>query len=170
MSCHVLAADGRSAHHEHLADPGGDPRPALADAVVRACEGARTIVAYNASFEGRCLEHLAVAVPQRAAALGVIRERLVDLLPVVRDHVYHPAFGGGFGLKAVAPALVPGAGYGDLEVVGGDIASALLETLLLAPGTLDPSDRANARTQLLAYCARDTEVLAKVYERLAALA
>jgi hypothetical protein len=94
----------------------------------------------------------------------------VDLLPIVRDHVYHPSFGGGFGLKAVAPALVRGAGYGDLEVADGDHASTLLEGLLLAPEKLGARERARVRAQLLAYCARDTEVLVKVHERLAALA
>jgi hypothetical protein len=33
-----------------------------------------------------------------------VRERLVDLLPIVADHVYHPAFGGSFSIKAVLPA------------------------------------------------------------------
>src|SRR5450759_1607652 len=36
-----------------------------------------------------------------------IQSRLWDLLPVVRNHVYHPAFAGSFSLKAVLPALVP---------------------------------------------------------------
>jgi hypothetical protein len=170
MSCHVLAADGGVVHHAHLGEGPGDPRPALADAVVRACGAARTVVAYNAQFEARCLEHLAAAVPALAAPLRAIRGRLVDLLPVVRDHVYHPDFGGGFSLKVVAPALVPGGGYGDLDVAHGDLASSLLEGLLLAPERLPPAERERLRAQLLAYCERDTEVLVKVYERLVALA
>jgi predicted RecB family nuclease len=36
-----------------------------------------------------------------------IQRRLWDLLPVVRNHVYHPAFAGSFSLKDVLPALVP---------------------------------------------------------------
>lgn len=170
MSCHVVGARGGAAHHAHLAEANGDPRPALAAAVVRACEGARTVAAYNARFEAACLDHLAAAAPRLARPLRSIRGRLVDLLPLVRDHVYHPAFGGGFGLKAVAPALVRGAGYGDLAVADGDTASALLEGLLLAPAALAPAERARIRRQLLAYCARDTEVLVRLHERLVALA
>jgi hypothetical protein len=170
MSCHVVGRDGSVQHHAHLAEGPGDPRPALAEAVVRACGDARSVVAYNAAFEARCLEHLAVAVPSLAKPLRALRERLVDLLPVVRDHVYHPAFGGGFGLKAVAPALAPDAGYGHLEVAHGDVASSLLEGLLLAPEKLAPAERTRLRERLLAYCARDTEVLVKVHERLRALA
>jgi predicted RecB family nuclease len=170
MSCHVLGARGRVEHHAFLAEPGGDPRPALAQAVVRACAGAESVVAYNAQFEAGCLERLADAVPRLARPLRAIRNRLVDLLPVVRDHVYHPAFGGGFGLKAVAPALVRDAGYDELDVTGGDAASMLLETLLLAPDAMKAAERERLRAQLLAYCGRDTEVLVKLYERLQRLA
>jgi predicted RecB family nuclease len=170
VSCHVVGARGRTEHHAHLAEPDGDPRPALAEAVVRACEGARTVVAYNAQFEAACLDRLAAAAPRLARPLRSIRSRLVDLLPIVRDHVYHPAFGGRFGLKAVAPALVRGGGYGDLAVADGDTASTLLEGLLLAPEALAPAERARIRAQLLAYCERDTEVLARVHERLRGLA
>lgn len=170
MSCHVLGPRGRVEHHAHLAEPGGDPRPELAEAVVRACEGARTVVAYNARFEDACLEHLALAVPRLAKALRSLRKRLVDLWPIVRENVYHPGFGGEFGLKAVAPALVRGAGHGDLDVADGDTASMLLAGLLLAPEKLRSSGRAKLRRQLLAYCERDTEVLVKVYERLHELA
>jgi hypothetical protein len=170
MSCHVLGLRGGSTHHAHLPAGPGDPRPELAEAVVRACDGAATVVAYNAGFEARCLEHLATAVPRLSTRVRSIRDRLVDLLPIVRDHVYHPAFGGGFGLKAVAPVLVRGAGYGDLDVADGDTASMLLETLLLAPEKLEPEGRRKLRAQLLAYCERDTEALLKVHDRLRRLA
>jgi len=57
--------------------------------------------------------------------------RLVDLLPIVRSHVYHPDFGGSFSLKAVAPALVPGFTYDDLDIGNGGAASTALESLIL---------------------------------------
>lgn len=53
-------------------------------------------------------EHLAAAVPSRRAALGKVAGRLVDLLPIVRDHVYHPDFLGSFSQKSVLPALCRG--------------------------------------------------------------
>ncbi len=170
VSCHVLFPGGAVEHRAHLASGPGDPRPGIAQAVVRACDAARTVVAYSAGFEARCLDQLADAVPALAAPLRSIRARLVDLLPIVRDHVYHPGFGGGFGLKAVLPALVPGAGYGDLEVADGGTASALLEALLLAPDRLAGADPDRIRAQLLAYCGRDTEALVKLHERLQTLA
>jgi hypothetical protein len=170
LSCHVVGARGATTHHEHLADGSGDPRPALAEAVVRACAGAATVVAYNAPFERKCLQHLAENVPSQRAALKAVIGNLVDLLPIVRDHVYHPAFGGGFGMKAVAPALVPSLDYGDLEIGEGGLASTVLEVLLLSGEGLPAAERKKLRRQLLDYCELDTLAMVKVVERLRALA
>jgi hypothetical protein len=170
MSCHVRGARGALVHHEFLAEGPGDPRPAIADAVIAACNGARTVVAYNASFEKARLVHLAGNVPSRRKALLDVADRLVDLLPVVRDNVYHPDFGGSFGLKRVAPALVRGLGYDDLEIGEGGEAATVLEGLLLGGDAVPAAERKKLRRQLLDYCARDTLATVKLYERLVELA
>jgi hypothetical protein len=166
MSCHVRDDRGGLVHHQFLAEGPGDPRPAIVQAVVSACEGARTVVAYNASFEKGRLVHLAENVPSLRTALLDVADRLVDLLPIVRDHVYHRDFGGSFSLKSVAPALVFGLGYEDLEIGEGSAASTVLETLLLRGDSIPASDRATLRRQLMDYCERDTLATVKVYERL----
>ena len=155
----------------YLAVPGEDPRPALAAELVRACEGAETIVAYYASFEKACIEHLAEAVPAHADALRRINDRIVDLLPIVRDHVYDLAFHGSFSLKKVLPALVPSLSYGDLEVKEGGRAMALLAQLLLDPERIGGDDAVETlRRQLLAYCERDTLAMVRLAEALRDLA
>jgi hypothetical protein len=169
MSCHVV--DGKKVvHYEFLAEGPGDPRLAMAEAVLHACDGAKTVVAYNAGFERKRIEALAAAVPSQRKALHRICRRLVDLLPVVRDHVYHPAFGGHFGLKYVLPALCPGLGYDDLEIAEGGAASTALEALLLNQETIPPGERPKLRQQLLAYCERDTLALVKLHARLLSMA
>jgi predicted RecB family nuclease len=127
-------------------------------------------VVYNASFESRCIDSLARAVPQLAKRLRALKRKLVDLLPIVRDHVYHPRFDGSFSLKQVLPALVPEMGYDDLAVQGGTAASNLLENLLLREAELAPEERQRIREQLLAYCERDTLAMMKLVERLRELA
>ena len=102
---------GEPEHHEWLAEGRGDPRPALAERLVAACAGAAAIVAYNAGFERQCIRGLAEAVPVLSEPLLALEAKLVDLLPVVRNHVYDPAFHGSFSLKSVLPALVPGLTY-----------------------------------------------------------
>jgi predicted RecB family nuclease len=170
FSCHGLAGDGALTHHEWIADGPDDPRPALAAALVEACSDARTVVAYNARFERRCIDDLADAVPGLADELRDITERLADLLPVVRDHVYHPDFHGSFSLKAVLPALVPGSGYADLEVAEGATASAELDRLLFRADTLTPGERGHLRDALLRYCALDTLAMVRLLDRLRELA
>ena len=127
-------------------------------------------MAYNASFERRGVELLAAAVPELAKELLEIAARLADPLPVVRDHVYHPDFGGSFSLKAVLPALVPGSGYDELEVAEGATASIELERLMFRGDSMPAENRQRLREALLLYCALDTAGLMKLLARLRELA
>jgi len=170
FSCHVERADGRVMHHEWLADGPADPRPALAERVIRACDGAQAIVAYNASFERRCLEQMAEAMPAVAEPLRHIAARLIDLLPVIRNHVYHPDFGGSFSLKRVLPALVPELRYDDLAINEGGLASLELERLLFGGADFTPETKTQLRTDLLRYCHQDTWGLVRLLRRLGELA
>jgi len=96
FSCHVQQCDGSVTLHEWLADGPEDPRPELAKRLVNACKDVQTVVAYNAGFEKKCIEQMADAFPSLAEPLRNIAARLVDLLPVVRNHLYHPDFAGSF--------------------------------------------------------------------------
>ena len=87
--------------------------------------------------------------------------RLVDLLQLVRSHCYHPEFHGSFSIKSVLPALVPHLGYDDLAISEGTLASmAYVE--MLRPETT-PERRAEIRSNLLAYCERDTLAEVELY-------
>ena len=57
-----------------------------------------------------------------------IQIRLWDLLPVVRNHVYHPAFAGSYSLKGVLPALVPEMTYQGMAVANGQDAGLAWES------------------------------------------
>ena len=170
---------GEPEHDEWLAEGAGDPRPALAERLVAATADAAAVVAYNAGFERQCIRGLAEAVPSLSDPLLALERKLVDLLPVVRNFVYHPAFHGSFSLKSVLPALVPGLDYGDLAVADGDTASVYLERMLLGPrqgrgagpSQLDLFAPAPSpvRADLLAYCRRDTWAMVKLLERLRSL-
>lgn len=163
FSVHVERGGDDYAHHEWIAEGADDPRRPLAIALIDACAGASTIVAYNASFERTKIKGLAVACPDLAANLDGIAARLVDLAPVVRDHVYHPDFDGSFGLKAVSPALT-GQGYDDLTIAGGQDASVGLARILF--DEVPQPERDNIRRDLLAYCKRDTWAMVELLRRL----
>lgn len=166
FSCHIQAEDGAITHHEWLADGPKDPRPALAEQLIAACGSVRTVAAYSASFERGCIEQLAEAVPELAAALREIAARLVDLLPVVRNHVYHTEFNGSFSLKSVAPALAPELSYDALPIADGATATLELERLIFGADEMASQDIANLRRELIRYCSQDTFGLVSLLDRL----
>ena len=170
FSCHVDPGDGQFAHHEWLADGRGDPREGLARALVEVCKGARLIVTYNVGFERGRIRHLAEALPDLAPELEAIDRRLFDLLPVVRNHVYHPAFEGSFSIKDVLPVLAPDLDYGSLDVSEGQVASVLIGRLMLEPERFDAEERTTLRRQLLEYCELDTWAMVKLLQELTRLA
>ena len=169
FSVHLEDRGRGLAHHQWIADGPEDPRPALAEALVAACAGARKVVAYHASFERECIKQLREAVPRWARELERIEKRLVDLLPTIRSHVYHPDFGGGFSIKKTLPALVPGLSYADLKVQDGEVATVELQRLMLEGDGTPPAERAALREALLRYCERDTWAMVKLLEKLRGL-
>ena len=153
-------------HVDYLHEGDDDPRPVLAERLLDALGEDGSICVYS-SFEAQMLHSLAAAVPHRAAALAAIKARLFDLLPVVRNHCYHPDFRGSFSLKDVLPALVPKLGYDDLAVAEGHSASTLYQRALASD---DAAQRRQIFADLRAYCARDTLATLELRKALVALA
>ena len=171
FSVHLEEPGMGFSHRQWIADGADDPRPALAAALVEACGGgARKVVAYYASFERECLKQLREAVPSLAKDLERIERRLVDLLPTIRNHVYHPDFGGAFSIKRTLPALVPGLSYSDLKVRDGEVATVELQRLMLDGANTPAVERVALREDLLRYCERDTWAMVKLLETLRRLA
>jgi len=167
----LLRSDGgiEPTHREFLAEGRGDPRHAFAESLLEALEGSGDPVLVYSSYEATVLKRLARLLPDLAGRLDDLRDRLRDLHRLVRAHVYHPGFGGSFSVKAVAPALAPGFGYGDLEgVAGGEQASLAFPRL--TDGRTDPREREKTREALRAYCKRDTEAMLELHRALRGLA
>lgn len=169
FSVHV-ERNGELEHLEYLAEAGEDPRPGLARALVEAVPREGVVLAYFEAFERGRLRELAVAVPELATELLDIEGRILDLLPVVRDHVYHPGFRGSFSIKRVVPVLCPGEGWGGLDVASGEIAMVELARLLLDGSGLTASERVRLRQALLGYCERDTRTMVALLAKLRELA
>jgi len=162
-SLHLLDGSGELTHDEFLNPDGQDPRERFASSLLDAVPSEGSIVTYS-SYEKTILEGLARALPEYREPLLALTGRIVDLLKVVRNGYYHPGFHGSFSIKAVLPALVPGMGYGELEVQEGMAASAAY--VRLVTGDVPAEDVAKVRDDLLAYCQRDTEAMVLVYRAL----
>ena len=169
FSAYVPDSRGALQAHDWLAEGPGDPRPALAERLLAVCAGARAVVTYG-SFDRDRIRDLAAALPHLTAPLEALATRVVDLLPVVRNHVYHPDFGGRFSLKRVLPALVRELDYRGLAIAEGETASLELGRLLFHGAEMDAEERARLRADLLAYCHQDTWGLVRLLERLRGLA
>ena len=123
------------------------------------------IIVYS-PFEASVLNDLAAFLPDLSGSLLAVIDRVCDLLPIVRTHVAHPGFLGSYSIKVVAPALVPGFSYDDLdEIADGDDASAVFYRLA-SDRSLSDDDRARYRQALLRYCGRDTLAMLSVHRKL----
>jgi hypothetical protein len=151
-------------HFEFLAMDSSDPRSAFIASLCDALGDCGSIVVYNEQFESQRLWELADWLPEYTDRIRGIQRRLWDLLPVVRNHVYHPAFGGSFSLKAVLPALVPDMTYDGMEVPNGQAAGLAWKSMIRSD-TSD-SERQAKRKALLGYCGQDTLAMVKLLERL----
>jgi hypothetical protein len=163
-SVHVQRQSGATPEHfEFLASNNADPRTAFVSSLCEALGEEGSIIVYNEQFESQRLWELASWLPEYRERIRTIQRRLWDLLPVVRSHVYHPAFGGSFSLKAVLPALVPEMSYEEMEVANGQAAGLAWEAMIAAS---DEGDHEAKRKALLAYCGLDTLALIRVLEAL----
>jgi len=156
-SVHVQRQPGAAPEHlEFLATDTSDPRPAFISTLCDALGDRGSIVVYHQQFESQRLLDLASWLPEFSGRIKKIQGRLWDLLPIVRDHVYHPAFCGSYSLKSVLPALVPEMTYEGMEVADGQAAGLAWESLVR--GGLDRDNYDKIRKALLDYCGQDTLV------------
>ena len=124
----------------------------------------RTATCYS-SFESRVLNDLARLYPDLEPALKSIKERLVDLEPIVRKGYVHPEFGGRSSIKVVLPVIAPDLSYGDLVVSDGGDAIAAFARMML--GEVPDAEIEQVRADLLAYCETDTLAMVRLHEFLA---
>jgi predicted RecB family nuclease len=151
-------------HVEFIAKDASDPRRAFIELLIAVLGERGTIVVYNAGFECLRLSELAECLPKYAKQIKRIQKRIWDLLPVVRNHVYHPAFGGSFSLKAVLPALGPTMSYDGMEVADGQAAGIAWNALV--DGKLSEVKRESTREALLEYCGKDTMAMVRLLSAL----
>lgn len=158
-SCHIEYAPGKLSHAMFLDVSGDDPRRGFAESLIKTLMENGPVLVYSA-FEKTCITGLAHNFSDLAPALLGINERLVDLLPMARQHYYHPAMKGSWSIKAVLPTIAPDLGYEQLEVGnGGDAQNAYCD--IVHPKT--PVERKQQLTEgLREYCALDTFAMVRL--------
>lgn len=152
-SNHIELESGEIQHLEFLHSDPTEPRKRWAETLIETLGEKGSIVVYS-SYEEAMMRQVADAFPEFRKAFSVMMKRLWDLHPVIKEHYYHPAFGGSYSIKAVLPAVVPAMGYDDLLIrEGGQAASEYYRMIFVEEDWIEQS---KIRDALLQYCARDT--------------
>jgi hypothetical protein len=154
-------------HVDYLSDASRDCERELALELIGALGHAGSILVYS-GFERVRIKALMERFPEHADRLGSIQKRIVDLLPIVRDNIYHPDFKGSFSIKDVLPALVADLSYGSLSIQDGE--TAVVRFARMAKGAMDADEVETIRADLLEYCKVDTLAMVRLHETLSRLA
>lgn len=167
-SCHIEGEPGVFEHAEFLDLTGDDPSlPCIERMREVIADDGGPIFVYYATYERKRLEELTVRHPEHAELLNGFIARLVDLLPVVKDHFYHPAMAGSFSIKKVLPVIAPDLRYDDLDEVQEGTGAQLAYLYAV----FDPNTTAERKAQLDAalrrYCRQDTWAMVEVAHFLA---
>lgn len=159
-SCHREAKNGALRADAFLATDDLDPRRAFVESLLETIGDSGPVFVYNIAFERGRLAELAQAFPKLRTHLNAVIKRLVDLLPITRDHYCHPAMRGSWSIKAVLPTIAAELDYGNLLVGDGGMAQqAYLEMNARDTGA---RRRKQLCDGLLAYCNQDTLAMVRL--------
>ena len=159
-SCHIENESGELIHREFLDTSGDAPMRRFAESLVTAVEADGPIIVYG-TFESTITKGLIGFCPDLEQPLTDILDRLVNLLPWLQNHYYHPDMKGSWSIKAVLPTIAPHLDYTQLK----DVQNGTLAQLAYL-GIIDPFTEADEREQkirnLLKYCELDTQAMVEV--------
>jgi len=161
-SCHIRDEQDGLRHEEFLDLSGEAPMLRFAETLLEAIGSVGPIFVYS-HFEKRILRELSERFPHLRQEILAVIDRLVDLLPIMRNHYYHPEMLGSWSIKAVLPTIAPELDYAKLvEVQNGTAAqAAYLEAI--SPET-SQARRDELRERMLRYCEMDTLGMVKIVE------
>ncbi|MEQ1723446.1 MAG: DUF2779 domain-containing protein, partial [Pseudobdellovibrio sp.] len=162
FSVHILnSIDSETTHHEFLYDQNTDPRADLIPELINACKGEGSVVAYYGQFESARIQDLEEFAPNFKNELKHIRDRIVDPLPIFREHIYFPEFTDSYSIKSVGPAVLGDEfSYEHMKVGDGSAAQRAFEELI-SPTTSGPR-KEELRLAMLEYCKKDTLVMVEL--------
>jgi len=159
-SCHVESQPGLLESGAYLDTTGVSPMRTFAESLIAQLGNEGPIFVYSA-FEATRLRELAKRFPDLADAILGIVDRLVDLLPLTRQHYYHPAMKGSYSIKAVLPTVAPELDYKQLNDVR-DGTEAQVAYLEMVGRTTTVEQQAQLQQALLEYCNLDTLEMVKL--------
>ncbi len=167
-SLHYIETEGGELKHkEFLGISGEDPRPALAQQLVKDIPTDSSVIVFNDTFEKPRIKELAELFPDLASQLLRIRENIKDLLkPFRKGYYYTKAIGNSFSIKSILPAIFPddpALDYHNLEGVHNGTEAMNIFPLIK---DMPPAEQEIVRRSLLKYCELDTYATVKIWQKL----
>ena len=154
-------------HFEFIAEHEKDPRRSIAESMIKNFPKNGTIMAYNQSFEKRCVQSLAEYCPDLSDELLALNERFIDLIEPFRGGgFYHSKFKGSFSIKNVLPVICPTNSvldYKALDISNGGMAMSAYKELRNSSNNVDIE---TTRKNLFKYCRLDTYAMYAIYIKL----
>ena len=154
-------------HFEFIADHDEDPRRSIAESMINNFPKQGTIMAYNESFEKRCIQSLAEYCPDLSDELLALNDRFIDLIEPFRGGgYYHSKFKGSFSIKNVLPAICPNnpeLDYKALDISNGGMAMSAYKEMRDSSKNTDVE---TTRNSLFKYCRLDTYAMYAIYQKI----
>jgi len=161
-SCHIESAPDSVRHTDFLHTAVGPPMRACADTLIEALGSEGPIFCYS-RYERTVIHQLAARFPDLKSRLHSLAERLFDLLPLIREHYYHPAMKGSYSIKAVLPTVAPDLRYEGLGEVHDGVGAQIAYEELIDDETPD-ARRAVLVNELKEYCRLDTLAMVRLVQ------
>lgn len=165
---YYLEDGGELYHKEYLHDKYDEnPMLSLCEHLVEDIPLNSCVIVYNETFEKSRLKEMADTFPQYKENLLNIRDNIIDLMVIFRNHDYYvKELEGSYSIKYVLPALFPNdeeLNYQNLEQVhkGNEATEAYLSL-----PSLSKKEETKLRKNMLKYCALDTYAMVKIYDKL----
>ncbi len=163
-SLHRIDAPGAAPQHfECLMTGPEDPAPQLVAHLLENIHATGSVIVWFQHFEAGRNRDLARHTPEQAEALLDINKRLFDLMLIFKAAYVDPQFKGSASLKAVLPVLCPALSYDNLAISHGEEAM-LSWWQLQQDALLTPTERAEIKANMLAYCERDTYAMVAILD------
>jgi hypothetical protein len=157
------SVSGVPQHSEFLGNGTDDPREGLIKQMIHDFSDEGSILVYYIPFERKRIEELIRDYPQYEKELEVIKNRLVDLLPIFKKHILTEQTKVSASLKVVLPTFLPLLSYKELAIQNGMAAMHAYKNL---PETSNKTEFEKKRKEMLAYCKLDTEAVLELYNLL----
>jgi len=150
-------------HFEYLHEAKDNPMDGLLEKLIKDISDSGSVIVWNKSFEMDRNTEMAKYASEYERFLSNINLRMIDLMDPFKDEaITDPAFRGSNSIKDVLPVMVPNFSYNDLDIKDGGSAASEWKIVTLRDGP----HREKVHADLRKYCARDTEAMVLIHEKL----